>query len=92
MQRTPNLPSYIQEIVDENEQPGEFILTGSQQFEATNTINQSLARRTAILRLLPPAYQELFPKKQLMSLSNFLYTGPASTIKNSAQLKHFHFI
>lgn len=53
IQRVPELPSYIQGIVDANAQPGQFILTGSQQFELMTQVTQSLAGRTAVLRLLP---------------------------------------
>ena len=53
IQRAPELPSYIQGIVDANAQPGQFILTGSQQFELMTQVTQSLAGRTAVLRLLP---------------------------------------
>nr|WP_315466194.1 ATP-binding protein [uncultured Rhodoferax sp.] len=53
VQRAPDLPSYLQGMVDANAQPGRFILTGSQQFELMTQITQSLAGRTAILRLLP---------------------------------------
>jgi len=53
VQRAPDLPSYLQGIVDANAQPGQFILTGSQQFEMMTQITQSLAGRSAILRLLP---------------------------------------
>src|SRR5665648_1108632 len=58
IQRAPGLVSYIQGMVDEQQMPGQFILTGSQQFEVTETINQSLAGRTALLRLLPFAFEE----------------------------------
>ena len=53
IQRAPELPSYIQGVVDANAQPGQFILTGSQQFELMTQVTQSLAGRTAVLRLLP---------------------------------------
>lgn len=53
VQRAPDLPSYLQGIVDANAQPGRFILTGSQQFELMTQVTQSLAGRTAVLRLLP---------------------------------------
>lgn len=75
IQRAPNLTSYIQGIVDERQQPGEFILTGSQQFEVTNTVNQSLAGRTALLKLLPFAYSELYAHKQAPSLDHVIYQG-----------------
>ncbi len=53
IQRAPDLTSYIQEIVDEQNREGMFILTGSHQFELVDTINQSLAGRTALVKLLP---------------------------------------
>ncbi len=59
VQRAPDLLSYIQELVDINNTPGEFILTGSYQFELVDKINQSLAGRTAMLKLLPLSISEL---------------------------------
>ena len=59
IQRTPDLVSYIQPIVDEVGGEGLFILTGSQQFEVSNTINQSLAGRTALVKLLPFSLAEI---------------------------------
>lgn len=77
IQRTPDLPSYIQVIVDDNDFSGKFILTGSQQFEVTNQINQSLAGRTAILKLLPLSYIELEEhfKNHNYTIEDILYTG-----------------
>lgn len=53
IQRAPELTSYLQGMVDANPQPGRFILTGSHQFELMTQVSQSLAGRTAVLRLLP---------------------------------------
>ncbi len=53
IQRAPELPSYLQGLVDADPTPGRFILTGSQQFELMSRVSQSLAGRTAVLRLLP---------------------------------------
>ncbi len=53
IQRVPELPSYLQGMVDANPEPGRFILTGSQQFELMTQVTQSLAGRTGMLRLLP---------------------------------------
>lgn len=53
IQRAPELTSYLQGLVDANPQPGRFILTGSHQFELMTQVSQSLAGRTAVLRLLP---------------------------------------
>lgn len=59
IQRVPQLLSYIQEIVDEQNIPGQFILTGSQQFDLLSKITQSLAGRTALYKLFPFNFQEL---------------------------------
>lgn len=53
IQRVPELLSYIQVEVDETRRNGQFILTGSEQFRLSDAIGQSLAGRTALLRLLP---------------------------------------
>ncbi len=59
VQRTPELPSYLQGMIDNDPQPGRFVLTGSQQFELMRGVSQSLAGRNAILRLLPMSLSEL---------------------------------
>ena len=60
VQRAPELLSYIQTIVDENQREGFFILTGSQQFELLAKVSQSLAGRTALVTLLPFTYSEAY--------------------------------
>ncbi len=76
IQRTPDLLSYIQTVTDEKNKTGLFILTGSQQFELVDAINQSLAGRTALLKLLPFSVEEIYssPKKS-PSLDSILYKG-----------------
>jgi len=59
IQRAPELLSYIQGLVDEDERAGRFILTGSQQFELMRSVTQSLAGRVGILKLLPCSISEL---------------------------------
>lgn len=59
VQRCPALFSYLQTRVDERQQPGEFILTGSQQLSLLSGITQSLAGRAALMTLLPMTYGEL---------------------------------
>jgi uncharacterized protein len=75
IQRVPQLVSYIQGIVDERKTPGQFILTGSQQFEVMNTINQSLAGRTALLKLLPLSISEVQGTTLPESLNMLLLKG-----------------
>lgn len=59
VQRVPQLLSYIQTIVDEDNLKAQFILTGSHQLELGAAISQSLAGRTARLTLLPLSMSEL---------------------------------
>lgn len=67
VQRVPQLLSYIQTIVDEDNLKAQFILTGSHQLELGAAIAQSLAGRTALLTLLPLSMKEL---KQKPGISN----------------------
>ncbi len=75
IQRAPDLVSYIQPLVDEDQREGLFILTGSQQFEVSNTINQSLAGRTALVKLLPFSIGELQSKGSLPEIDSLIYHG-----------------
>lgn len=59
IQNFPELLSYIQVLVDEKQQMGSYILTGSHQISLHEAISQSLAGRTAILQLLPMSLAEL---------------------------------
>ena len=75
VQYVPDLISYIQTLVDEKQQSGMFILTGSRQFEMMETVSQSLAGRTAVARLLPFSLGELYGNAEDLSLDKVLYTG-----------------
>ena len=72
IQHTPELLSYIQDVIDKNPKKGRFILTGSQNFMLSQAISQTLAGRCGILTLLPPDWSELqcFPNspEDLLSL------------------------
>lgn len=59
IQHVPSLFSYIQIMVDQKQLPGQFILTGSQNFSLSQNISQTLAGRIALLSLLPLSIQEL---------------------------------
>lgn len=59
VQRCPELPSYLQSLIDEDPRPGQWILTGSQNLNLLESVSQSLAGRTAVLHLLPLARDEV---------------------------------
>lgn len=75
IQYVPGLLSYIQTLVDERRQPGMFILTGSRQFEMMEPVAQSLAGRTAVARLFPFSYGELYGETAPASVNEMLYAG-----------------
>ncbi len=59
VQRAPDLPSYLQGRIDADPSPGRWILTGSHNLSLRDSVNQSLAGRTAVLNLLPLSRREL---------------------------------
>lgn len=75
IQRTPHLISYIQTLVDQNPDMGQYILTGSHQFQLLEQVSQSLAGRTFLFRLLPLSLMELEESQLVPSLNQLLYQG-----------------
>lgn len=59
VQRAPTLMSYIQTHVDKANESGMYLLAGSHNFLLMESVNQSLAGRTAILKLLPFSRREM---------------------------------
>jgi len=59
VQRAPELPSYLQDIIDADPKPGRWILTGSQNLALLESVSQSLAGRSSVLHLLPLARSEV---------------------------------
>jgi predicted AAA+ superfamily ATPase len=58
-QRVPALFSYMQQILDETNKEGLFILTGSNNFLLQESITQSLAGRIGVIDLLPLSFAEI---------------------------------
>ena len=75
IQRVPDLLSYLQVLGDEKRANSLFVLTGSEQFELSRTISQSLAGRIALLRLLPLSISELKQVKQELCIDEILVEG-----------------
>ena len=75
IQRVPDLLSYIQVIVDEHGGTGLFVLTGSRQLDMMSAITQSLAGRTAIMKLLPFSIQEMKGHYPVNSLDDLMCRG-----------------
>ncbi len=75
IQRQPELLSYIQGIVDEKNSKGMYILTGSHQLALHQAVSQSLAGRTALLKLLPFTIAELLQASDRKPPDHYLYYG-----------------
>ncbi len=75
IQHVPDLLSYLQVIADESRRNSMFVLTGSEQFKLSNAISQSLAGRTALLRLLPFSLAERRRTGAGNDIDEILYSG-----------------
>lgn len=75
VQRVPELLSYIQGMADETKERGQYILTGSHQMDLAAAVSQSLAGRTALLRLLPLSIEELQNSGIHLTRDDMLYHG-----------------
>ncbi len=90
VQNTPQLFSYLQGIVDEKKQSGQYILSGSQNFLLLEKITQSLAGRTYIFHLLPLSQSEL-RKHYKQNLSEALFNGGYPAIYDRQTAPHDFF-
>ena len=75
VQHVPELLSYLQVLADERGGNGLFVLTGSEQFSLSKAISQSLAGRTALLRLLPFSLAERQAAGASGAVDDVLYSG-----------------
>ena len=75
VQRVPDLLSYLQVHADGQGRNGLFILTGSENFQLSEAISQSLAGRTGLLRLLPFTLAERERAGAPATLDDLLYSG-----------------
>lgn len=64
-ERVPSLFSYLQTHIDDVNESGMYMLAGSRNFHLMAAIDQSLAGRTAVLKLLPFSRHELSVAGQL---------------------------
>jgi predicted AAA+ superfamily ATPase len=74
-QHVPEILSFIQGVVDKTKQKGLYILTGSNQLLMLGKVNQSLAGRTALLKLLPFSINEIRELSHNFTVDKFITTG-----------------
>lgn len=76
VQKVPKIFSYLQTKVDSVKAPGQYILTGSQNFLLHQGISQSLAGRVAIFRLFSLSFRELAKNKYFFNtIDDYIYYG-----------------
>jgi hypothetical protein len=85
IQRVPELLSWIQVQVDTKKAMGQYILTGSHQLALHEAVAQSLAGRTAMLRLLPLSIVELAEAGWPIEKNALLQTGFMPRIYDDSQ-------
>lgn len=86
IQYAPILLPYIKEKIDHDRTPGQWILTGSQNFSLMKGVTESLAGRTAIITLLPLSLSERQGKGEISQDIHTLLSKPQSTL--SHQINH----
>ena len=74
VQNAPALLSYIQGIVDEDNNR-KFILSGSSQLLMLKHVTQSLAGRSAIIELMPLSFREIENSISNTDLNTLIYKG-----------------
>ncbi len=75
IQHVPELLSYLQVLADDIGRNSLFVLTGSEQFRLSSSIGQSLAGRTALLRLLPFSLTEQMRTGANAAIDDLMYSG-----------------
>lgn len=74
-QYVPDLFSQIQVSVDDLDETGQYIISGSQNFLLLRNIKQSLAGRVGMVKLLPLSYSEIKEVNPEFTIEDMLFTG-----------------
>jgi predicted AAA+ superfamily ATPase len=75
IQNVPEIFSYLQEIIDNKTDKRTFVLTGSNSFQLSDKISQSLAGRIRIFTILPLMYSEIPDSLRPSSIDSTLLQG-----------------
>ena len=79
VQRVPELFPALKVVVDKTNGPGQFIISGSQNFLLMESITQSLAGRVGILHLSPLSFREID-----LPIDDFILKGGYPRLHNSS--------
>jgi predicted AAA+ superfamily ATPase len=90
VQRSPDIFSYLQGLVDRQKQMGQYIVTGSQQFGLLEKVTQSLAGRAGLVDLLPLSYAEIsnVPALTRTPLNELLWRGGYPSLYDRRRNQH----
>lgn len=72
IQHLPVIPTYLKILIDKERIPGQWFITGSQQFSVMKNVSESLAGRAAVLTL--PTFQ-LRERKDAATLQDFMFSS-----------------
>lgn len=75
IQHVPTLLSYLKERADEAGGNGQYVLTGSANLRLTEAVSESLAGRTALLRLMPLSLAERRLASPQVSANELIFGG-----------------
>ncbi len=74
IQYAPNLFRYLKIAVDTARRPGNYMLTGSQQFDLMQNVSESLAGRCGIITLMTLSMDEILTRKKI-SVADYIIKG-----------------
>lgn len=82
VQRAPELFSALQVISDDSGEPGQYVLSGSQNFLLADRISQTLAGRVGITHLLPLTFKETRHATPELTVEEFMIAGGYPRLHN----------
>ncbi|MEN8245540.1 MAG: ATP-binding protein [Thermodesulfobacteriota bacterium] len=89
VQYAPSIFRYLKVLIDQDKTPGNFILTGSQNFQLMQGVSESMAGRCGILNMQNLSYREI-QESVGVSEDNYLITGGFPELY-AAPKRDFHF-
>lgn len=72
IQYAPEVLTHVKLLIDQKREPGQWFITGSQQFSVMKNISESLAGRAAIFSLPPFSIKE---RRETCEIADFLLTS-----------------
>ncbi|WP_257202923.1 ATP-binding protein [Corynebacterium cystitidis] len=75
VQHSPELFSVLQVVSDERGTPGQYVISGSQNFLLMEKVSQSLAGRVGLTHLLPLSFREVRRARPEMTVEDFMVRG-----------------